>query len=126
MKLMVDTECRDCKYIDIPRRGIPAITEREGRKMHHKTEIIMGMPLEIWRHKSCEAQIAEGDDWATVYLIESSQMNQGHAQELLKLARRYYEQKGFRFGGTVALNPVMAHIYKKLDIFEYTDEEATP
>jgi len=90
--------------------------------MEHKTENAMGMPLEIWRHKSCEMQIGKGEDWATVYLIESADKGKGHAQELLTEAKKHYEGLGIRFGGSVALNPVMRHIYQKLNIFEYTDE----
>jgi hypothetical protein len=88
--------------------------------VEHKKENVMGMELDIWRHESCEAQIATGDDWATVYLIESSDKGKGHAQALLMEARKYYEGLGLRFGGTVALNNVMGHIYRKLNILEYT------
>jgi len=91
--------------------------------MNHKTEIVMGMPLEIWKHESCEAQIAEGPDWATVYSIESADKGNGHAQALLTEAKKYYEGRGLRFGGSVALNPAMQHIYQKLNIHEYSDEE---
>lgn len=87
--------------------------------MKHEKENIMGMELDIWQHESCEAQFGTGDDWATVYLIESADEGKGHAQELLTEAKKYYEGLGLRFGGTVALNPVMQHIYKKLNILEY-------
>jgi hypothetical protein len=85
----------------------------------HKTETVMGMNLEIWRHESCEAQVAEGPDWATIYVVESADEGKGHAQELLAEAKKHYEGLGHRFGGSVALNSRMRHIYQKLKINEY-------
>jgi hypothetical protein len=87
--------------------------------MEHKKENVMGMELEIWSNKSCQAQIGTGDDWATLYLIESGDKGKGHAQELIIEARKHYEGLGLRFGGSVALNSTMKHIYKKLNILEY-------
>ncbi len=84
-------------------------------------EIILGMEHDVWRHKSCVAQIEVGDDWATLYFIESGERNKGHATELLLEAKKYYEDQGKIFGGSVALHPAMAHIYKKLGINEYKD-----
>ncbi len=43
----------------------------------------MGMPLDNWTHKSCEAMIGTGDDWATIYMISSNEKGKGHASELL-------------------------------------------
>ncbi len=91
--------------------------------MKHKQECIMGMKLDVWNHKSCEAEFGVGDNWATLYLIESSDKRKNHAQELLVEAKKYYENLGFRFGGSVALNSVMKHIYEKLKIKEYGDIE---
>lgn len=31
----------------------------------------LGMPLIRWTHESCTAHFAVGDDWATLYDIES-------------------------------------------------------
>jgi hypothetical protein len=81
----------------------------------------LGMPLEVWEHKSCRAEFGVGDDWATLYGIQSKIKNKGHATELLIEARKHYEAQGKKFGGTVALSEPMAHIYKKLGIKEYND-----
>ncbi len=86
--------------------------------MKYGTREILGMDLEIWTHESCEASFGVGPDWATLYSIESQEKNKGHAQTLLIEAMAYYEGK--KIGGTMALNPIMKYIYKKLGILEYT------
>jgi len=80
------------------------------------------MELEEWTHKSCVADFALGEDWATLYDIESTEEGQGHATELLTEAKRFYEAQGKTFGGSVALNATMQHIYRKLGITEYADD----
>jgi len=89
--------------------------------MEHKMVNIMGMELEEWIHKSCIADFGVGNDWATLYNIESKEKNKGHATELLIEAKKYYENEGKIFGGNVALNDVMKNIYKKLNITEYNE-----
>lgn len=84
----------------------------------------MGMELVRWTYKSCTADFGLGDDWATLYFIVSTDQGKGHATHLLSKAKQYYEDKGFRFGGSVALNPTMKSIYERLGITEYIDEEA--
>lgn len=85
---------------------------------------VLGMPLERWSHKSCKADFAVDpyEGWATLYYIESLVEGQGHATELLAEAKAHFEGKGFRFGGSVALNDRMKSIYKKLGIQEYKNE----
>ena len=80
---------------------------------------VMGMPLERWNYKSCTADFGMGEDWATLYSIESKEEGKGHATQLLATAKKYYEDSGKKFGGTVALNPRMSKIYKRLKITEY-------
>lgn len=80
---------------------------------------VLGMELDEWRHKSCEAHIATGKGWATIYDIESQQEGKGHATELLLIMKTYYEKQGLEFGGSVALNERMASLYKKCGIKEY-------
>lgn len=80
---------------------------------------IMGMELEEWSYKSCVAHFGVEATWSTLYKIVSSVKNQGQATLLLTVAKKYYEKRGKKFGGTVALNPVMRYIYKKLNIKEY-------
>jgi hypothetical protein len=78
---------------------------------------IMGMELDRWTYNSCVALFGVGDDWATLYKIDSKEQNKGDATFLLKQAKTFYKDK--RFGGTVALSESMAHLYKKLKIKEY-------
>ena len=80
---------------------------------------VMGMELERWTYMSCSADFGVGNNWATLYLIESSDRNKGHATYLLREAKNHYEKLGKTFGGTVALNPIMESIYLKLGIKEY-------
>lgn len=77
----------------------------------------LGMELHQYTWKSCVATVAEGDGWATLYDITSGEQGKGHATELLKLLKHVY--RNVSFGGTVALNPAMEHLYKKLKIKEY-------
>ena len=90
--------------------------------MERKETIICGMPLDEWKNKSCIAHIASGEDWATVYDIQSKEEGKGHATELLLEAKKYYENQNKRFGGSVALNPRMSALYKKCGIKEYDQE----
>lgn len=79
----------------------------------------MGMVLDEITHKSCVAHVGVGDNWATIYFIISEQKRQGHAEELLTEAKKYYETQGKQFGSTVALNKGMETLLKKLKIKEY-------
>ena len=79
----------------------------------------MGMVLDEWRHESCMAQFGTGKDWATLYSIQSREKRKGHATKLLLKAKDYYEKKGKKVGGSVALNPVMKELYKKVGYIEY-------
>jgi hypothetical protein len=87
--------------------------------MKRKKVNIMGMKLIEWTHKSCIAHFGIGKNWATLYDIMSKKKGKGHATELLTKAKQYYESKGKRFGGSVALNDEMRRIYIKLGIKEY-------
>ena len=87
--------------------------------MIHYKETILGMELEVWKNESCTAEFGFGDKWATLYSIESTENNKGHALNLLREAKAYYEEQGKVVGGTVALNPIMRKLYEKLGIREY-------
>ena len=82
---------------------------------------IMGMPLDEWQHESCVAHCAVGDDWATIYDIQSTQEGQGHATALLLAMKEYYEARSLRFGGSIALNERMRRLYQKCWIQEYRE-----
>lgn len=75
--------------------------------------------MDQWDYMSCSAEIFEWPTFATLYSIKSLEMNKWHAQKLLMDAKEYYESRWKKFGWTVALNPTMKHIYKKLKIKEY-------
>ena len=93
--------------------------------MIRKMVNICGMELEQWLNKSCTANFGVGDDWATLYDIESKEQGKGHARELLIEAKKHYEAQGKKFGGSVALNERMARLYKSLEIEEYNEEWAS-
>ena len=68
------------------------------------------------------ANFGVGEDWATLYDIESKNEGRGEATNLLIKAKKYYEKLGKKFGGSVALNDRMKNIYKRLKITEYDDD----
>ena len=82
----------------------------------------MGMLLDSWRHKSCEATVAVGSDWATIYSILSHEPGKGHATELLLAMKEHYKAQGKVFGSSVALNDRMRFLLTKLNIIEYGDD----
>lgn len=80
---------------------------------------VLGMDLIRWQYESCTGDFGIGDNWATLYTIESGEENKGHATELLKAAKEFYEGEGKKFGGSVALSEKMRKLYIKLGIKEY-------
>ena len=85
-----------------------------------------------WSYKSCKALVAEGVDdespwkgtkWATLYLIQSSEPNKGHATGLVKAMKKYYNDLDIRFAGTVAMNPAMRKVYIKTLVHEYCGDD---
>ena len=88
--------------------------------MNIKKVTIFGMNLDEVLHKSCIAHFGIGDDWATLYDIESADQGKGHATELVKMAKEYYTSNGKKFGSTPALSVAMKKILIKLDVPEYT------
>lgn len=71
----------------------------------------------IYIENGVEALVAEGDGWATIYTVKSSNTNKGYCQQLLIKLKEIY--KDVRFGCIVALNDKMSHILNKLEIKEY-------
>lgn len=84
---------------------------------------VMGLPLDEWRYKSCLAYFAVAKEWASLYFIKSKKPGEGHATILLTEAKDFYEKEGKLVGGSVALNPRMAEIYKRLGYKEYTKSD---
>lgn len=87
----------------------------------------MHMPLHEWKYGSCTAHVATGvtdkKEWATIYHITSKEKGKGHAGVLLKRMKDYYETQGIFFGSSVSLNSTMSYLLKKLNIYEYTENE---
>jgi len=79
---------------------------------------ILGMELEHWEHKSCEAHFGVGKDWATLYNIESKEPGKGHATELLIMAKHFYKYHHKRVMGSIALNGRMKRLYQRVAIPE--------
>jgi hypothetical protein len=71
----------------------------------------------IYRENGVEVLIAEGEGWATIYTVESTDQGKGYCQQLLLKLKDIY--KDVSFGCTVALNEKMSHILQKLNIHEY-------
>ena len=81
--------------------------------------IVLGMTLHRWTNGGCVADFGVADSWATLYSIKSANEGKGEATALLKEAKKYYEDLGKKFGGSVALNEKMRRIYQRLGITEY-------
>lgn len=88
-------------------------------KPSHRKVNIIGLSLEEWKYQSCVAHVAIGDTWATLYDISSGEEGNEHATKLLSEIKAFYEKKGLKFGGTVALNSRMSFIYRKCGVKEY-------
>ena len=82
---------------------------------------MMGMVVDKWDHKSCVATVGKGENWATIYSINSEEEGKGHATELLRFMKGHYTTQGRKFGSSVALNDRMKHLLVKLEIFEYAE-----
>lgn len=79
----------------------------------------MGMVLDQCSYESCTAEVGVGDDFATIYYIESKDKNKGHASELINRMRIHYESQGKEFATSVALSEPMKYLVKKLKLKEY-------
>lgn len=87
--------------------------------MKRRSVTRMGMELDEWTHESCTAEVGVGENFATVYHIESADEGKGHATKLLEGMKKYYEEQLKEFGSSVALNDRMRFILQKLNIKEY-------
>lgn len=83
---------------------------------------VLGMILDEWKCESCVARCGTGKDWAILYEIRSSEESKGYATKLLLAMKAYYEGKGLKFGGSIALNQRMRRLYQRCGITEYCDE----
>lgn len=79
----------------------------------------MGMVLDSCSYESCTAEVGVGEDFATIYYIESKEQNKGHATELINRMRIHYETQGKEFATSAALSPQMKHLVQKLNLKEY-------
>lgn len=90
-------------------------------------DFLTNSPMIDFKLDGCIATVAvnKEEKWATVYSIEThpAQRNKGLATSLMKWLKINFESNGYKFGGTVALNPAMKRVYEKSGVTEYTDEE---
>lgn len=84
---------------------------------------LLGLPLDSWENQGCVATFGVGRKWACLYSIDSSERGKGFAINLLKTAKKYYENLGKKVNGSVPLNPIMKHIYDKLG-YDYKQEDS--
>lgn len=87
--------------------------------MEIKQITALGMVMDKCSYESCTAEVGVGEDFATIYYIESKDKNKGHATELINRMRIHYETQGKEFATSVALSPQMKHLVKKLNLKEY-------
>lgn len=87
--------------------------------MNKEIKNILWMELLEVKHKSCIAHfwVDDTEKWITLYDIVSKNEWKWECQELLNEIIKDY--KDYLLWWTVALNPAMKHIYKKLWIKEY-------
>ena len=81
----------------------------------------LGMTLDACTYKTCYANVGIGNDFATIYYIETLKIdrNKGYATELILQMKKHYKKLGKKFGTSVALSPQMQHLIKKLKLKEY-------
>lgn len=88
--------------------------------MNIKKTSVLGMELDACSHESCVALVYDGgEDWATIYIIESQNPGQGHATELLAQMKDYYNERGKKLSSSVALNTRMRYLLNQLNIPEH-------
>jgi hypothetical protein len=83
---------------------------------------VLGMELFEFAHKGVTGHLYVDDKHATIYDVMSANRNKGECLETLGMLKAASEANNKIFGGTVALNPTMKHIYQKLEITEYDNE----
>jgi len=84
---------------------------------------LFGLELDEWKYRDSVTRFAVGENghpWAFLYDIESERYRLGHVTKLLKEAKKYYQMRGRSIGGSMALNPIMQRIYKRIAYYECT------
>ena len=79
----------------------------------------LGMKLDGWKYESCIANVGTGEDFATIFYIESEEKNKCHATILIKIMSKIYTDEGKSFATSIALSDPMKHLVKKLNLKEY-------
>lgn len=95
------------------------INKTQQNHMNIEPVNMMGMEVDLCIFESCTAIVGTGDDWATIYSMESAARGKGHGTQLLTDMKKHYESQGKKFGSSVALSEVMARLLVKLNIPEY-------
>ncbi len=78
---------------------------------------LFGMELDECKYGDSMARFAVGENghpWAILYDVESEPYGLGRAIKLLKQAKKYYDKQGRFVRGSMALNPIMQRIYKRI------------
>jgi len=83
-------------------------------KIRYEKYSEMGMETINAFYKGVFMNLAEGDDWVSIYLCESKNKGKGEVQEMIGLLREDF--RGKKVCGSVPLNPVMKHIYDKCNV----------
>ena len=83
-------------------------------KVRYEKYSEMGMETINAFYKGVFMNLAEGDDWVSIYLCESKNKGKGEVQEMIGLLREDF--RGKKVCGSVPLNPVMKHIYDKCNV----------
>ena len=74
----------------------------------------MGFEQIIARHKGVLITLAEEYDWVSIYSCESGNRGRGEVQEAIRIIKTDFQGK--KLCGSIPLNPIMKHIYDKMDV----------
>lgn len=87
-------------------------------RIKYKQVRIMGMDLTEAYFKGVYMQLAKGDDWVSIYLVESKNAGQGEVQQMIDIIRGDFPGK--RLLSSAPLNNAMKHILDKKGV-EYAE-----
>ena len=83
-----------------------------GKIVYKQLPRILGMDgIKEATYKGVKADIAEGDDWVSIYMIESVNRKKGEVNEFISLLKKDYPQK--ELWSTGPLNTVWDYIAHK-------------
>ena len=83
-------------------------------KIKYKETTLGGMmaePIYLATYKNVMMTLAEGDNWVSIYSVNSLNSGKGEVQEMIDLIKEDFSDK--KLHGSVPLNSTMKHIYDK-------------